>query len=135
MNLSMYLGQVNWLSVIVTTVVVFILGFIWYSVLFKKPWGEMNKAAIEAKANPVLVFGLSFIQYFVAVAALDLFIGVHGTIKFGLLKGLFVSIAWIVTSLGVTYHFENRPLKLFLIDACFYVVSFAVAGIILGAWY
>jgi hypothetical protein len=37
-------------------------------------------------------------------------------------------------ALGVTYLFEHRSLKLFLINAGYQVVTFTVMGAILGAW-
>jgi hypothetical protein len=36
--------------------------------------------------------------------------------------------------MGVTYLFEARPLKLFLVDAGYHAVTFVVMGGILGIW-
>ena len=52
----------------------------------------------------------------------------------GLVVGLLAGLGWVATGLGVTYLFERRPLRLYLIDAGYHVLSFAVMGAILGVW-
>ena len=129
------LSGINWLSVIVVTILSFILGALWHSpVLFGKVWAkEINKDS-DKKVNFKLIFGLSGLSNFAAIVALAVFIGKNATLLDGFLKGLIVSIFWVSTSIAVTYLFASRSLKLFLIDAGFYVVFLSIAGIILGIW-
>ena len=44
------------------------------------------------------------------------------------LSGLF----WVATAYGVTYLFEQRPFRLWLINAGYYVVLYALMGTIIG---
>ncbi len=81
-----------------------------------------------------LIFGLSFVLNFISAIILELFIGKTGTASFGLIVGLLVGIGWIAASLGVNYLFARKSLKLFLIDSFYFIVYFAVMGLILGAW-
>jgi hypothetical protein len=37
--------------------------------------------------------------------------------------------------MGVTYLFENKSLRLFLINAGYHGVAFTIMGTILGAWH
>ncbi len=53
----------------------------------------------------------------------------------GLLSGGLVGLLWIATAYAITYLFEQRTMRLFLINAGFYVVQFALMGTILGAWH
>ena len=133
-NLNILSG-INWLSVIVVTILSFILGALWHSpVLFGKVWAkEINKDS-DKKVNFKLIFGLSGLSHFAAIVALAVFIGKNTTLLDGFLKGLIVSVFWVSTSIAVTYLFASRSLKLFLIDAGFYVVFLSIAGIILGNW-
>ena len=85
--------------------------------------------------NPAVIFGLSAVLHIVAVVGLALLVGVNSTASQGLLLGLFVAIVWISTAIGVTYVFVGRTLRLFLIDAGFYVVFLALSGLILGVWH
>lgn len=135
MDLATLFSEINWLSVALVTILSFILGALWHSVLFKKGWSEDSNSIYNAEnhGNPAKIFGLAGISHLVAVIALAMFIGSHSTAFDGLLKGFIISIVWVSTSIGVTYLFVGRTFRLFLIDAGFYVVFLSLAGLILGA--
>lgn len=136
MELINNISNVNWLSVIVVTLLSFALGSFWHSgIMFGKAWQEDNKIKIDkSKINPAKIFGLTALGHFVAMVLLDIFIGGHCTAIDGLIKGLLISVIWISSSIGATYVFAMKPLRLFLIDAGFYVVFYSLAGIILAMW-
>jgi hypothetical protein len=129
--------EINWLAVVVSIVLSFALGALWHSVLFKKSWSEDSGSIYNSQnhGNPAVIFGLSGILHVVLVIGLAMFIGQHDNFSSGALKGLFISIVWISTSIGVTYIFVGRTFRLFLIDAGFYVVFLSLAGMLLGAWH
>lgn len=137
MNLSTSITEINWLAVSAVTVLSFMLGAFWHSVLFKKGWSEDSgsKYSSDNHGNPAVIFGLSAVLHIIAVIGLAMFIGSSASAIEGLLKGFFVSMVWIATSIGVTYIFVGRTFRLFLIDAGFYVVFLSLAGLILGAWH
>ena len=136
MNLCTSFSEINWLAVAVITVFSFMLGAFWHSVLFNKAWKEDSNSAYnsENRGNPGILFGLTAVSHLIAVIALALLIGHNSTAVCGLLYGLTVSIAWVSTSIGVTYLFVGRSFRLFLIDAGFYVVFYTIAGLILAIW-
>jgi len=136
MNLCTSFSEINWLAVAVITVFSFMLGAFWHSVLFNKAWKEDSNSVYnsENRGNPGILFGLTAVSHLIAVIALALLIGHNSTVVCGLLFGLIVSIAWISTSIGVTYLFVGRSFRLFLIDAGFYVVFYTIAGLILAIW-
>ncbi len=136
MNMTFSFSEINWLAVVVVTVFSFVLGALWHSILFKKGWSEDSKSVYNSEnhGNPLVIFGLSAVLHIIAIIGLALFIGAGSNAIDGFLKGLFVSLIWVATSIGVTYIFVGRTLRLFLIDAGFYVVFLSVAGLILGAW-
>jgi len=135
MNTTINFSEINWPSIFLVLVLSFALGAFWHSsILFGKAWKKENNYDDGKKINPAKIFGLTAVFHFIAILGLDLFIGPHGDLKTGLLKGLGVSIVWMSTSMGGTYLFANRSIKLILIDAGFYIFLFAVAGAILGAW-
>jgi hypothetical protein len=137
MNLAAAFVEINWLSVIVATLAAFAIGGLWYSPLFVgKAWQselKLSDADIKA-ANMPMIFGLTFVLNFISAIVLDMFIGRAGTLKDGLFAGLLVGVAWIATSLGTNYLFARKSFKLFLIDATYFIIYFAVMGLILGAW-
>jgi len=136
MNLCTSFSEINWLAVAVITVFSFMLGAFWHSVLFNKAWKKDSNSVYnsENRGNPGILFGLTAVSHLIAVIALALLIGHNSTVVCGLLFGLIVSIAWISTSIGVTYLFVGRSFRLFLIDAGFYVVFYTIAGLILAIW-
>lgn len=136
MNRICYLADVNWLSVIVATVVAYIIGALWYSLIFARRWQSEVKLSNEdiSRSNMAMIFGGTFILNFIAAILLDLFIGKDSTLVSGMFLGLIVSIGWIATSLGINYLFSRKSLVLFLIDAGYFVVFFTIIGAILGIW-
>lgn len=128
-------SAIHWLPVVVMTVVSFALGAFWHSpVLFGKLWKkENNYNTPKEELNMPLIFGGTAVLHFVALAALNTVISGSGALN-GLLTGLLVSIVWTLTTLGGTYLFANRSIKLLLIDAGMYVVLFSLSGFVFGIW-
>ncbi len=138
MNLAHALVGINWLAVVVATVVAFALGGLWYSkALCGSAWLEEVGLTEEAinDANMPKTFGGTFVLQFLAVTALAAFVGTDSTWQSGLYCGLLISVCWIATAYGITYLFEQRSLRLFLINAGYNIVLFSIVGIIIGAWH
>jgi hypothetical protein len=53
---------------------------------------------------------------------------------FGLHVGLMGAFFFIAPALGVIYLFEQRPFKLWLINAGYQIVNFSAMGAVIGAW-
>jgi predicted membrane protein len=136
MNMCSAFTQINWLAVIVATIAAFLVGFLWYSVLFGKVWQKEIKMSDEEMkhANMPLIFGSAFVLNLIAAIVLAMFLGRHAGLAMGLIASLMVAIAWIGTALGTNYLFTRKSLRLFFIDAGYYVIYYAVMGIILGIW-
>ena len=138
MNLAQALAGINWLAVVVTTVIAFAIGGAWYSkALFGSMWLEEVGLTEEAvnNANMPKTFGGSFVLELLAVIALAALLGPESSWLTGLQSGLVISVFWVATAYGVTYLFEQRSMRLFFINAGYYVVWFAIAGTIIGAWH
>jgi len=137
MRLVQILSDVNWLAVLVATIVAFMLGGLWYSkVLFGNTWMKEIGLTEEAinNANMPRTFGTTFVLQLIAAVAMSALIGNDGGWLTGLQTGLWVGLFWIATAYGVTYLFEQRTFRLWLINAGYYVVLYAVMGTIIGAW-
>jgi hypothetical protein len=137
MHLAQILADVNWLAVIVATISSFVLGGLWYSkALFGNAWMQEVGLTEEAvkNANMAKTFGGTLILQLVAAIALSAFLGNGGSWTEGLHTGILIGLFWVATSYGVTYLFEQRSLRLWLINAGYYVVLYALIGTIIGAW-
>ncbi len=133
----LHFNEINWLSVIVVTVLSFPLGALWHTQkLFGKAWMEDNQLTKEKarSANPAKIFGGTALLHFVAVAGLDALIGASSDWMSGLYTGLFVSAFFVLTAIGGTYLFASRSIRILLIDAGYYILLFGLSGLILGVW-
>lgn len=133
---SVFAG-INWLAVIVATVAAFSLGGLWYSKsLFGDNWMSevgLTEDALNT-ANFVQLFGGAFALQFVAATALAVMLGRHHDWWAGLRAGLLIGVCVVAPAYGITYLFEQRTRRLFMINAGYYVVLFAIMGTIIGAW-
>lgn len=128
--------HINYLAVIASTVMAFVLGGLWYGPLFGKIWmKEMNFTEEELKkANMAKIFGTAFILNLIISINLAMFLGPKADLGFGLFAGAAAGIGWVAASIGITYLFGRKSLKLFLVDAGYQAVIYTLTGGILGAW-
>jgi hypothetical protein len=63
-----------------------------------------------------------------------MYLGTASDWLIGLQAGLLFVHGWIATAYGITYLFEQRSLRIFLINTGYFLVLFATMGLILGAW-
>lgn len=138
MNLAHSLADINWIAVVVASISAFALGGLWYSkALFADAWlleVGLTEEAVNSAHMPT-TFGGTFVLQFVAATALAAILGPESNWLSGLQTGLVVGIAWIATAYGITYLFEQRSMRLFFINAGYYVVLFAIMGSMVGAWH
>jgi hypothetical protein len=125
--------SINWLAVLLAALSAFVIGGLWYSLLFAKPWQRAAGVTDEQlKSGAVRIFVGSFLIAVVMAASLAAFIGKGGAV-FGLLAGLAAGITWVAAAVGINYLFERRSVRLFLINAGYNVLSFGMMGLIIGA--
>lgn len=129
--------EINYLSVLIAALAAFFLGYIWYSILFVKPWqAEIGMKDQGKSATPpnlgTLLLG-SFILELIMAFTLAAFIGSDADWVFGLWAGLAAGLGWVSFAFGVNYLFEGKSFKLWLINAGYNTVVFGVMGVIIGA--
>lgn len=124
--------SINWLAVLVAGVSAFVVGGIWYGVLFAKAWQQLvGLSDKEVSRGTLKVFGGSLVLSLVIALNLAFFIGNEG-VGFGLFAGLAAGIGWVAMAFGINYLFERRPLKLYLINAGYNATTFTIMGFIIG---
>ncbi len=137
-----YLHYINFLAVIVSAVVAFGLGAIWYSpLLFAKQWMAFNGYGPEQvkamQANARKAYAVSFVCQLVIAFALASLVAI--THMIGLLAGVKLALlCWLgfAVALGLMANvYSDRPLKAFLLDAGYQLLYFVVMGIILVSWH
>lgn len=131
------MSQINFLAVFVAALSSFLLGGLWYSpILFANAWMKENGFSEEDMKNASMgkIFGGSFVFALIISFNLAAFIGPESDLAFGLFAGFAAGFGWVAMSFGITYLFERRSFKLFLINAGYQVVTYTIMGAILGVW-
>lgn len=130
------MANINWLAVLVAALAGFAIGGLWYGPLFGKAWmREVGMTDEKMKsANMLKIYGGALLLNLIAAYSLAMFIG-GNDLNFGIFAGFMTGLTFVSMALGVTYLFEHRSLKLWLINAGYQTVIFTAMGAILGAWH
>ena len=130
--------KTNYGAIVVSAVAYWMLGALWYGVLFGQRWMVLEGITMEQSrsANPALPYVISF--------ALDLLIAFvlaqlcswrnANTAARGAAVGVLLWIGIVAPIVGTTYMYEMRPVELFAINAFYPLVGLCLMGVILGAW-
>ena len=136
MEFQQSIESINYFAVIVAALSGFLIGGLWYSVIFAKYWMEENGFDEEELSNGKIgkIFGGAFILSLLISFVLVLFLGPERNGIIGASAGFMAGLFWVATAMGITYLFERKSLKLFLINAGYHVITFTIMGLILGVW-
>ena len=138
--MDLNIGSINYLAVVVAIVINMAAGAAWYSpLLFAKPWMAANgltEESIKEAGSATKGYVVAVIASIVIAFAVALFAQASGadTPVEGLILGLAAGLGFVATTFAANYIFESRPLKLYLINAGYPVVSLALIGLLIGAW-
>lgn len=129
--------RTNYPAVLVAAIAYWLLGGLWYGVLFNKPWTELeHMTAEQLGANPTIPFIVSFLLEILiaySLAQLCLFRNAD-TMGRGASVGVLVWIGFVGPIALMTYMFEMRPRALFAINEFYSLFGLVLMGAILGAW-
>ena len=126
-------------AVWIASIVFFVLGAIWYSVM-AAPWVAAIGKSTEQLSREHGASPLPYVVGFVAVLVMCYTLGwlMHrlqaATLFDGLRLGAIVAVGFVTATLALNYGFEARSVTLWLINSAYVVVGLALAGAIIGGW-
>jgi surface polysaccharide O-acyltransferase-like enzyme len=130
--------KTNYAAVFIAAIAYWLLGAVWYGVLFSKPWMALENISIEqAKSiNPVLPYVITFVlNLLIAYALAQICIWRNAnTIGRGASVGVLLWIGFIGPITYTTYMYEMRPKELFAINQFYPLAGLVLMGAIIGAW-
>ena len=128
--------SINYLAVLVTAVVLFILGGLWFSLLFAKPWLRMMGITQQGSPGAAL-----FLQFFVCALltswAMAMILSHAGPMETGRAIG-FGIICWLGFAGATSYataKAAKKPVGLWAIETGYNLASFIIAAVILSVWH
>ncbi|HXC48442.1 MAG TPA: DUF1761 domain-containing protein [Candidatus Sulfotelmatobacter sp.] len=130
--------KTNYAAVVLAAIAYWILGGVWYAVLFSKPWMALEHITDEqAKSmNPVLPYVITFVlNLLIAYALAQVCIWRNAnTIGRGASVGVLLWIGFVGPITFTTYMYEMRPKELFAINQFYPLAGLVLMGAIIGAW-
>lgn len=133
--------HMNWLAVLVASLVPFIIGFVWYSYDygFGKRWSKLvglKKSDLEKTDGMVMTFGVLAIFAVATAVVLAGLLKATGTV--GVMDSLVFGVVIGVVLRGGAHFIHNgfakRPVELTLLDVGHDMISVGVMAAVLGAW-
>ena len=132
-------NDINYWSVLVAAVAAFIVGGVWYGLLFAKLWVKVHALSEEqvkamAKKQPrnlVIFFITNLVTAFaIGILVMELDLDAPGP------AAAAASVVWLaVASIGAAKNVaHDKPLAAFLIDTGHDLAILSVMGVIIGAW-
>ncbi|MDP4199527.1 MAG: DUF1761 domain-containing protein [Bacteroidota bacterium] len=130
------LHNINFIAVAIAAMTTFVIGGIWYSQsVFGGIWGRESGliSRLDKKnRNPAFTFGLSYALAFIAATVVARLVGPNPGVEHAIRRAAALGFGVAATSFGINYIFGNRSFKLWLVDAGYHIVQFAMIGAVLG---
>jgi hypothetical protein len=130
--------KTNYAAVLVSAAVYWLLGALWYGVLFGKQYVALEHLTDEQlkSASPILPYIITFfLNLLIAFVLAQLCAWRNAnTAAKGASLGILLWIGFVGPITYTTYMYELRPLPLFAINQFFSLVGLCLMGLIIGAW-
>jgi hypothetical protein len=126
--------MINWLAVTVATIVYFIIHFLWYfPFAFGNLWLRLVGKESEPKSKIIRDTIIMIPTSFFTVLFMEMMINLTGmnNIVSALILSIIIWIGFVATIAINQNNFNDRGVKLFLIEYGFYLVGFIIAAIML----
>lgn len=129
--------EINWLAVVIVSLIFFAILFFWYfPSLFGNMWLKLVGKESEPKSKIIRDTIIMIPTSFIIVLVIDIIMIMAGITD--ILSAVLISLLlWFgfLATIGINQtNFNDRGLKLFLIEYVVYLVCFLISGIILVVW-
>jgi len=128
--------DISLLAVVLAALSAFVVGGLWYGPLFLKVWQKeagISEADMQRR-HPAATFGGAFVLQVFAAYFMGHVLATYGNppLEVDVMVALGLALAFVVTAFGVNYLFAGRSVKLFAIDAGYFLVTYGLMGVIFG---
>jgi hypothetical protein len=81
------------------------------------------------------IMGSAFVLAVIGAAVFAAFLGPKPELMFATAAGFSAGLCWVAGSFGINYLFEQRGLRLFLINGGYHTLQYTLIGLVLGLWH
>jgi hypothetical protein len=131
--------KTNYWAVLVCAVVYWLMGAVWFDVLFQKPWMSLENLTMAdaARMSPVWPYVITLALNLVIAFVLAQICAWRNanTASRGAAVGTILWIGFVGPMAYTTNMYEMRPAELFAINYLYALAGLVVMGAILGAWH
>jgi hypothetical protein len=127
--------SVNWLGVVVALIAGQVIGMLWYGMIFTQKWMELTGVTeAQAQTAPKWLMGLGVVNMVVVLLGLDWLIRKTGSLGWvaGAKLALAVCVLFDLTVVSLGYLYKLEPPALFVLDAGYQLLTYVVAGALIG---
>ena len=135
------MANLDLLTVILGALAFFVVGALWYGVLFAKAWralvgvtDEMVAAGRQGRSGPGqnptwLIMGLAFaFELLISLTLAHQYAMTSPSDRAKMMIAIGYGAMLMTPAIGINYLFQMRPGKLFAIDAAHFIVGMAAMG-------
>jgi Protein of unknown function (DUF1761) len=130
--------KINYVAVVVCAVVYWLLGGLWYGLLFGKQWMALENMTIEQgrSMNSALPYIVTFVLNLLIAYVLAQICSWRNanTAGRGAAIGVLLWVGIVAPIAYTTHMYEMRPKELFAINEFYPLVGLCLMGVILGVW-
>jgi len=130
--------RVNWLAIVVSAIVFYLFGWLWYTLLGAQWLDAMGttREAMMAQASNPYPYIVSFVAAVFLAYGIARVLSWHAPVSAvrGAFIGFSMSFLFIVMALWITYAYEHRAIMLAAINCGYFCIGMTIQGAILGAW-
>lgn len=132
--------NVNIWAVLVSSLILMVLGFLWYGPVFGKTWMKLSGITVkdieDAKSQMSKTYALSTLGALVIAFVLAYFVQfmeARSAIS-GAMMGFWIWLGFVATTMLNSVLYESKSLTLYVLNTGYYLVALPVMGAILAVW-
>jgi hypothetical protein len=132
--------MINYLAILVSAILAFAVGALWYGPLFGKQWRQLMGVPEGSMGVPGTTFVKSMSGGFIATLVLTFVLanifqmmGVT-TVSLALTIAFWIWLGFIATVMLNSVWYEGRSLQLYLINVSHYLIAILLAALVLAWW-
>lgn len=131
--------SINYYALVVAAVASMAIGFLWYGPLFGKEWMRLSGLTMESvktmPLKPWQAMAAGLVNSLLIAYILSHFVGIVEFSGYnGIFMGFWIWLGFVATTQISGFLWEGKPLKLFLINTSYSLVTYLVMAAILVLW-